>query len=239
MNIVGQIDPSAFTSRPRMHHGDDEVALEFPSSAPSRRRNLLALRGMMWGAAKAPLPYDREVDWIGFTWGSITNASFIIVDIIPSLSDRIEVKWSDSTIPSHRSIFGTTRSGYWRRYALGCFADEFWIGQKSPSVTYGASGELVYDNKSVWIDGDLVASAPDATEEPTRGFLIGGMTSAQRGFVPEYGFSGKMHYFKFWHGGNLVLDYIPVVKDGVGYMFNRVDGTLRGNDGTNAFSFPS
>lgn len=237
MNIIGQIDPSAFAARPRMHHG--EPTAQFPSSAGSRSRGLLALKAMNWRARKAPLPYDREVEWLGFTWNKITEASFIVVDIIPSLSDRIEVKWSDAAIPSRRNIFGTTERNHWRRHALGCFSNEFWIGQKYPFVTYGASGELVYDNKSVWIDGSMVASAPDATEEPTRGFLIGGMISSQRGVIPEYGLSGKIHYFKFWHGGELVIDYIPVVKDGVGYMFNRVDGTLRGNDGTNAFSFPS
>lgn len=239
MNIIGQIDTSAFASAQRLHHRITESTPEFPSSAGSRSRGLLALKACNWGAGKAPLPYDREVEWLGFRWDNTRSASFMIVDIIPSLSDRIEVKWSDSDIPSHRNIFGTTMKGKWRSHALGCFSSEFWIGQKYPSVTYGKSGELVYDNKSVWIDGNLVASAPDATEEPTRGFLIGGMTSSQSGMIPEYGFSGKMHYFKFWHGGNLVLDYIPVVKDGVGYMFNRVDGTLRGNDGTNAFSFPS
>lgn len=197
---------------------------------------MLGLRTAAWSGKQ--LPYDAEVEWLGFTWSDINNASFIFVDIIPSLSDRIEVKWSDST-PLRRNFFGTTQMRGWRRHALGCYSSEFWIGQKYPSVTYGESGELVYDNKSVWIDGNLVASEPDATEEPTRGFLIGGMISSNQGNRPEYGFIGKMHYFRFWHGGNLVIDYIPVVKDGVGYMFNRVDGTLRGNDGTIAFSFPS
>ena len=237
--MVNILTGTEFDAPKRLHHREDEGSLEFPSSAGSRSRGLLALKAQNWRVAKAPLPYDREVEWLGFKWDNIASASFIIVDIIPSLSDRIEVKWSDANVRYHLNIFGTTRVKAWRRNALGCFGSEFWIGQKYPSVTYGASGELVYDNKSVWIDGNLVASAPDATEEPTRGFLIGGMISSQRGFIPEYGFTGKMHYFKFWHGGNLVLDYIPVVKDGVGYMFNRVDGTLRGNDGTNAFSFPS
>ena len=234
--MVNILTGTPFDPPKRLNHRDDEVALEFPSSAGSRSRGLLALKAQNWRARKDPLLYDREVEWLGFTWDNINKASFIVVDIIPSLSDRIEVKWSDA---DRRNIFGTTKKDYWRRSALGCFGNEFWIGQKYLSVTYGTSGELVYDNKSVWIDGSMVASAPDATEEPIRGFLIGGMISSQLGPIPEYGFSGKMHYFKFWHGGNLVLDYIPVVKDGVGYMFNRVDGTLRGNDGTNAFSFPS
>lgn len=48
MNIICQIDPSAFATGPRMHHGEDEVALEFPSSAGSRSRGLLALKAQNW-----------------------------------------------------------------------------------------------------------------------------------------------------------------------------------------------
>ena len=52
MNIIGQIDPSAFASRPRMHHRLDEYTQEFPSSAGSRPRGLLALKAMNWRVAK-------------------------------------------------------------------------------------------------------------------------------------------------------------------------------------------
>ena len=52
MNIIGQIDPSAFASRPRMHHRLDESTPEFPSSAGSRSRGLLALKAMNWRVAK-------------------------------------------------------------------------------------------------------------------------------------------------------------------------------------------
>ena len=52
MNIIGQIDPSAFASRPRMHHRLDEYTQEFPSSATSRARGLLALKACNWRAVK-------------------------------------------------------------------------------------------------------------------------------------------------------------------------------------------
>ena len=50
MNIIGQIDPSAFASRQRMHHG--EPTAQFPSRAGSRARGLLALKAMNWRVAK-------------------------------------------------------------------------------------------------------------------------------------------------------------------------------------------
>lgn len=54
MNIICQIDPSAFATGPRMHHGEDEVALEFPSSVSSRALNLLALKAQNWRAGGGP-----------------------------------------------------------------------------------------------------------------------------------------------------------------------------------------
>jgi len=82
MNIIGQIDPSAFAARPRMHHGDDEVALEFPSSVSSRRRNLLALRAMMWGAAKKSGSTARDYVQNGLVamWDGIENAGWGVHD---------------------------------------------------------------------------------------------------------------------------------------------------------------
>ena len=46
---------------------------------------------------------------------------------------------------------------------------------------------------------------------------------------------GRFYYFKIWQGDVLVRDYIPVRKDGVGYLYDRVSGQLFGNAGTGAF----
>lgn len=52
MNIIGHIDPSAFRTAPRMHHRLDESTPEFPSSAGSRARGLMALKACNWMAAR-------------------------------------------------------------------------------------------------------------------------------------------------------------------------------------------
>lgn len=49
MNIIGHIDPSAFRTAPRMNHG--EPTAQFPSSAGSRMRGLLALKAQNWRAS--------------------------------------------------------------------------------------------------------------------------------------------------------------------------------------------
>lgn len=45
----------------------------------------------------------------------------------------------------------------------------------------------------------------------------------------------RIYYFKLWNAGNLVRDLIPVVKDNVGYMYDKVSGQLFGNAGTGDF----
>lgn len=53
-----------------------------------------------------------------------------------------------------------------------------------------------------------------------------------------YFLRGKMYLLQIWDdNGALVRDYIPVRKDGVGYLYDRVSKTLFGNAGTGAFLY--
>ena len=69
MNIIGQIDPSAFATCPRMHHRLDESTPEFPSSAGSRVRNLLALKACNWraigGGEMKIIKVEQDINTIG------------------------------------------------------------------------------------------------------------------------------------------------------------------------------
>lgn len=47
----------------------------------------------------------------------------------------------------------------------------------------------------------------------------------------------KIYYFKIYDNGVLVRDYIPVRKNGVGYMYDKVRGELFGNLGAGNFTF--
>ena len=50
----------------------------------------------------------------------------------------------------------------------------------------------------------------------------------------------KIYYFKLYDNGTLIRDYIPVRKNGVGYMYDKVTGELYGNvAGSGAFSYGS
>ena len=45
----------------------------------------------------------------------------------------------------------------------------------------------------------------------------------------------KCRYFQILNGNIILIDLVPVVKDGVGYMYDKVSGKLFGNAGTGSF----
>lgn len=51
----------------------------------------------------------------------------------------------------------------------------------------------------------------------------------------KYHISEDIYYCKIWQGGNLVRNYIPVKKDGVGYLYDKVSKTLFANSGSGSF----
>lgn len=46
---------------------------------------------------------------------------------------------------------------------------------------------------------------------------------------------GRIYYMKIYENSVLIRDFIPVRKDGIGYMYDRVSGQLFGNAGTGSF----
>ena len=46
---------------------------------------------------------------------------------------------------------------------------------------------------------------------------------------------GNLYYLKIWEADTLVRDYIPVKKNNIGYLFDKVSGQLFGNAGGGSF----
>lgn len=51
----------------------------------------------------------------------------------------------------------------------------------------------------------------------------------------NYRFKNRIYAFKIINGNNTLLDLIPVRKGTVGYMYDRISGTLYGNNGSGSF----
>lgn len=92
MNVIGQIDPSAFASGQRMHHGDDEVALEFPSSASSRVRHLNALKAQNWRAS-GPAPVQSG---LYYTYDAVAGSAVQSLGL--TVNGAAQIDWGDGTV---------------------------------------------------------------------------------------------------------------------------------------------
>lgn len=76
--MVNLLTGTAFDATERLHHGEDEVALEFPSSAGSRRRNLIAQKCQNWRAAKKGPDFgNRSVFCVTVAAGDLFRFDFI------------------------------------------------------------------------------------------------------------------------------------------------------------------
>jgi hypothetical protein len=59
------------------------------------------------------------------------------------------------------------------------------------------------------------------------------------GYRTSYRYPVKYYSFKITVGNNVVYDFIPVRKSGVGYMYDKIGGELYGNRGSGSFTYGS
>lgn len=87
----------------------------------------------------------------------------------------------------------------------------------------------IVQNKGTFIlNGTVVKTYTDATFTcPTATiFIFDGNNNGTRGNY--YGYF-RLYLFKIWNDDVLVRDYIPVVKDNIAYLYDKVSGQLFGN----------
>lgn len=129
--MVNILTGTAFDAPKRLNHREDEVSLEFPSSAGSRRRGLLALKACNWRAASGggwTNPYitdglAQQYDGIWNAGGGIhADASTIWKDLVGT-NDATLTQYA-TIAPDCLQIHG--RSGYAASYR-GDITDEYTI----------------------------------------------------------------------------------------------------------------
>ena len=178
----------------------------------------------------APLPYDAELQYL-----QSSGAQYIDLGKKATTSTKIEVKFSLSNTVT-QAVYGSAESNY------GCFFGtsatsvvfcNFTNDPISPSRTLSANTDytVIQNGTSLKINSwNNTVKAPRATTYNLALFARRLSGEVQRNM------SGKLYYFKMYNGNDLVLDLIPVSKNNVGYMYDRVSGELFGNDGTGSFT---
>ncbi len=110
------------------------------------------------------------------------------------------------------------------------------------AVSDGNAHEIVFGPDGASVDGkDWWKTVKGTSPSATAGIMKLNQTMtlfARRGWdatgansITKFG-ACTIYWTKIWKDDALVRDYIPVEKDGVGYMYDKVTGTLFGNANT-------
>jgi hypothetical protein len=138
-----------------------------------------------------------------------------------------------------RDLFGAYLETETNRMVCGCY-NHFIFGFNPPgaridSATLGTS-ELDVDIAYAFSSAGRALTVNGTTYSATGAYTNGLNVTLFRA-NPGYEGSFKCYSFKIYDtdGTTLLRDFIPVRKNGVGYLYDRVSGELFGNAGTGDF----
>ena len=202
---------------------------------------------MMIGARTAAwsgkaLPYDAEVEYLestGTQW--IDTGVTMTYDLFDSAETTITVMPTGKTSDTH-NFFGDGTSwyngytfGYYDKYKYKLQASNGFESTQGPVAFSTTRPKTLTVNKNGFAIDSEVASFHTKSSKSTSGTLI--LFGCRRNgvFFTTTPFAGRIYSAKMVSNGVSIFGFIPVIKDGVGYMYDRVSGQLFGNAGTGAF----
>lgn len=240
MNIIGQIDTSAFASAQRMHHRITESTPEFPSSAGSRARGLLALKACNWRVAKEypSIPY-RQVEWIKVSCTHSSGSYFVMMtDFGMDCGFEITADWSTYIHYDGSSNLGKSRlfSGWKNDGGYGIISGSRYIHGNTDQRDAGLNLKNVggvatisfnfANDAQIKLDGVKTADIVTAQTSAT-GPLLVGMNTNNLNTVLGYWYTLAFSSIKVSRGADIIRDCVAV-DDGTGRgaLWDKVSQTL-------------
>lgn len=194
---------------------------------------MIAARESFAAAARKRLPYDAEVEYLqssgtqyidtGVGGGSDTD--FELRVMMPSPIGR-QIAGARSTSSNYRYV--QTQSNPLGNLYFGYNVSTSFGSSKTLSgwMTLRATGNKCY------VD-DVLLHTFTAAQFASAGTI---WLHATHGANAQGTAALRISTARVWSGGALVRDYVPVRVGSVGYMYDRVSGTLFGNAGTGSFT---
>lgn len=198
-----------------------------------------------------PLPYDAEVEYLQFTGTQYINLGFC--QSTRNMEIRIRMQWTGSTTDQFESFFGymsnagtSPRSGlhkYQGKWMFGTNTTQSTNNVDSNAHSFFISGNAS-DEKEYLYDGNtLIGTATTAStgiSGNTIPFFVG--CRNRNGSVDNYANVKIMRLSIILFGNSnhtavyREINLIPVRKGQIGYLYDRISGTLFGNaNSTGAF----
>lgn len=175
----------------------------------------------------AALPYDAEIEYL-----ESTGTQYIDTGISPHQNIALEIKWKNPTSQTGKYLFGsgTSTNDCIRAYISNSGTWRFGGASKSLTVTDTTERTATVNKNGLTVNGTTYSYTG------TVGTFSSTVTiKVFAGATGQSPISTRIYYLKIWDNGTLVRDFIPVRVGSVGYMYDRVSGTLFGNDGTGDF----
>ena len=182
------------------------------------------------------LPYDNVVEWVfsdGFQWIELPIYGSEVTDAI-EFDTKLEVyeKQQRFCSPSvGAAVFtiyvngnnklGVSRNGNWTGDVgtLNTSRHKFKVDHKNGKITFDSTDYTLSGESSLVSETHVTLFKTVSTSNPP--------------------FKGRIYGVKFWRNDVLMYDLIPVVKDGIGYMYDTVGGEMFENKGSGNFLVPS
>ena len=203
-------------------------------------------RRRMMGIHKV-LPYDSEIEYL-----QTDGTQYVDTGCIPNNTNEFEVNFTYlGDNGQNQAIIGARNSdqqsvsasvmslsiwlGSYDRYAANDKGyDSGWLGNLSVNARY----TLSIKNRSIYRNDVFKWSAYTSVVYRYTNTTVGLFRShgTNNFWDPRPGHKLKFYYAKIYDNGQLVRDYIPVRVGQTGYLYDKVSGTLFGNQGTGNFT---
>lgn len=182
-------------------------------------------RLMMVGGGEEPIPY-QQIEYLEGDGTAYINTDYTANSISPIIEANV---FKPSTVSANSYVFGSDGSGN-TRFSVGFLTSnriELRIGRYRNFAGYGSgwyklkidgvTGEGYINDSLKWTSTTLTFS-----ENPITVFNRSAWTTGMLAGV-------RISTFKLWNASTLLIDFIPVRIETVGYMYDKVSGNLFGN----------
>ena len=189
------------------------------------------------------LPYDSRVDYLA---GVASKNAYFKTSVVPTSTTKIEAEISIDISNHTGGWFFNTESTFYNTTSTSTSGNCFGLGWVAPRLNYGggfsslSSYEGFPDKTKVkfefqggkaWLDGWLWLDRSGATLTSTTWLPLFANHRGSSVIECADG-SYRIHSFKASDGGAVIVDAIPVRKDGYGEMYDRVTKQFLERHGT-------
>lgn len=184
------------------------------------------------------LPYDAEIEYL-----ESTGTQWINTNVFANLNTIVELEGAMTTVFNDNVFIGGDEGGS----TLNSFVIESYkhlgfllcLDGRAPCFVSRFSDTNYHHIKAcknyLIIDDSQFSTyeqgVPQSFTSKQPLYMFGWNRSGSVGFYGKV----RISYLKIFSDTTLIRDYIPVRKDGVGYMYDKVSGQLFGNVGTGDF----